>query len=88
VTITALPARHFPGRSLFNQGETLRASFAFIGPKHRASYCVDSGEWDGLVDIGRQFGPFDLTMLEIDASLVFGKPALQPLAITQKRPLW
>jgi len=59
VTITALPARHFSGRSLFNR---------FVGPKHRVYYGADSGEWDGFVDIGRQFGPFDLTMLEIGAS--------------------
>jgi L-ascorbate metabolism protein UlaG (beta-lactamase superfamily) len=68
VTITALPARHFSGRSLFNRFETLWASFAFVGPKHRVYYGADSGEWDGFVDIGKQFGPFDLTMLEIGAS--------------------
>jgi L-ascorbate metabolism protein UlaG (beta-lactamase superfamily) len=68
VTITALPARHFSGRSLFNRFETLWASFAIIGPKHRVYYGADSGEWDGFVDIGRQFGPFDLSMLEIGAS--------------------
>ena len=73
VTITALPARHFSGRSLFNRFETLWASFAFVGPKHRVYYGADSGEWDGFVDIGRQFGPFDLTMLEIGASDPFGQ---------------
>jgi len=67
VTITALPTRHFSGRSLFNRFETLWASFAFVGPRHRVYYGADSGEWDGFVDIGRQFGPFDLTMLEIGA---------------------
>ncbi len=68
VTITALPARHFSGRSLFNRFETLWASFAFIGPRHRVYYGADSGEWDGFRDIGEAFGPFDLTMLEIGAS--------------------
>jgi len=68
VTVTALPARHFSGRSLFNRFETLWASFAFVGPKHRVYYGGDSGEWDGFGEIGRQFGPFDLTMLEIGAS--------------------
>ena len=51
VTITALPARHFSGRSLFNRFETLWASFAFVGPKHRVYYGADSGEWDGFVDV-------------------------------------
>jgi L-ascorbate metabolism protein UlaG (beta-lactamase superfamily) len=68
VTITALPARHFSGRSLFNRFETLWASFALIGPNHRVYYGADSGEWYGFREIGETFGPFDLTMLEIGAS--------------------
>jgi L-ascorbate metabolism protein UlaG (beta-lactamase superfamily) len=68
LTITALPARHFSGRSLFNRFETLWASFALIGPKHRVYYGADSGEWDGFREIGETFGPFDLSMLEIGAS--------------------
>jgi L-ascorbate metabolism protein UlaG (beta-lactamase superfamily) len=67
VKITAMPARHFSGRSLFNRFETLWASFTLIGPKHRVYYGADSGEWDGFAEIGRLFGPFDLTMLEIGA---------------------
>jgi L-ascorbate metabolism protein UlaG (beta-lactamase superfamily) len=66
--ITALPARHFSGRSLFNRFETLWASFALIGPKHRVYYGADSGEWEGFREIGERFGPFNLTMLEIGAS--------------------
>jgi L-ascorbate metabolism protein UlaG (beta-lactamase superfamily) len=68
LTITALPTRHFSGRSLFNRNETLWASFVLSGPKHRVYYGADSGEWPGFVEIGEQFGPFDLTMLEIGAS--------------------
>ena len=68
VTITALPARHFSGRSLFNRFETLWASFALTGPSHRVYYGADSGEWPGFGEIGEAFGPFDLTMLEIGAS--------------------
>jgi L-ascorbate metabolism protein UlaG (beta-lactamase superfamily) len=68
LTITALPARHFSGRSLFNRFQTLWASFALIGPQHRVYYGADSGEWYGFRDIGEAFGPFDLTMLEIGAS--------------------
>jgi L-ascorbate metabolism protein UlaG (beta-lactamase superfamily) len=68
VTVTALPARHFSGRSLFNRFETLWASFALIGPRDRVYYGADSGEWDGFREIGTEFGPFDLTMLEIGAA--------------------
>jgi L-ascorbate metabolism protein UlaG (beta-lactamase superfamily) len=67
LTITALPARHFSGRSPFNSFETLWASFALIGPKHRIYYGADSGEWYGFCEIGEALGPFDLTMLEIGA---------------------
>ena len=68
VRITALPARHFSGRSLFNRFHTLWASFALTGPRHSVYYGADSGEWDGFREIGQEFGPFDLTMLEIGAS--------------------
>jgi len=66
--ISALPARHFSGRSLFNRFETLWASFVLAGPGHRVYYGADSGEWHGFGEIGEKFGPFDLTMLEIGAS--------------------
>jgi L-ascorbate metabolism protein UlaG (beta-lactamase superfamily) len=66
--ITALPARHFSGRSLFNRFETLWASYALAGPRNRVYYGADSGEWDGFAEIASQYGPFDLTMLEIGAS--------------------
>lgn len=65
--ITALPSRHFSGRSLFNRFETLWASFVLAGPSHRVYYGADSGEWPGFSEIGAQYGPFDLTMLEIGA---------------------
>jgi L-ascorbate metabolism protein UlaG (beta-lactamase superfamily) len=67
VAVTALPARHFSGRSLFNRFQTLWASFVLAGPDHRVFYGADSGEWAGFRDIGEAFGPFDLTMLEIGA---------------------
>ena len=65
--LTALPARHFSGRSMFNRFETLWASFVLAGPKHRVYYGADSGEWEGFEEIGRTYGPFDVTMLEIGA---------------------
>ena len=65
--LTALPARHFSGRSPFNRFETLWASFVLAGPKHRVYYGADSGEWPGFQEIAQAYGPFDLTMLEIGA---------------------
>ena len=68
IEVTALPARHFSGRSLFHRFETLWASFVLAGPQHRVYYGADSGEWEGFREIGERFGPFDLAMLEIGAS--------------------
>jgi L-ascorbate metabolism protein UlaG (beta-lactamase superfamily) len=65
--ITAIPVRHFSGRSLFNRFETLWASYVLAGPTHRVYYGADSGEWEGFAEIGEEYGPFDLTMLEIGA---------------------
>ena len=67
VEFIALPARHFSGRSMFNRFQTLWASFVLAGPEHRIYYGADSGEWEGLAEIGHAWGPFDLTMLEIGA---------------------
>jgi L-ascorbate metabolism protein UlaG (beta-lactamase superfamily) len=65
--VTALPARHFSGRSLTNRFETLWSSFVLRGAKHKLYYGADSGMWDGFAEIGESFGPFDLAMLEIGA---------------------
>lgn len=65
--ITALPSRHFSGRSMFNRFETLWSSFALKGPKHKVYYGADSGWWPGFAEIGKAYGPFDVTMLEIGA---------------------
>jgi L-ascorbate metabolism protein UlaG (beta-lactamase superfamily) len=65
--ITALPARHFSGRSLWNRFETLWSSFVLKGRRHGVYYGADSGMWDGFAEIGQEYGPFDLTMLEVGA---------------------
>jgi L-ascorbate metabolism protein UlaG (beta-lactamase superfamily) len=67
LTITALPARHFSGRSAFNRFHTLWASYVIVGPQPRIYHGADSGEWPGFREIGQEYGPFDLTTLEIGA---------------------
>ena len=67
IVMTSTPARHFSGRGILNRNETLWASFVISGPKHNIFYGADSGWFPGFKDIGDQFGPFDLTMLEIGA---------------------
>lgn len=65
--ITSVPCRHFSGRSLGNRLETLWASFVLRGSNHNIYYGADSGAWEGFEEIGRTYGPFDLTLLEIGA---------------------
>ncbi|HEY2038366.1 MAG TPA: MBL fold metallo-hydrolase [Edaphobacter sp.] len=65
--ITALPSRHFSGRSMFNRFETLWSSFVLKGPQHNLYFGADSGWWPGFKEIGQGYGPFDVTMLEIGA---------------------
>ncbi len=65
--VSSVPARHFSGRSLLNRFETLWAAFCLAGSEHRVYYGADTGEWDGFKTIAAEYGPFDLTMLEIGA---------------------
>jgi L-ascorbate metabolism protein UlaG (beta-lactamase superfamily) len=65
--ITAVPARHFSGRGMFNRFETLWSAFVLKGAKHKVYFGADSGWWEGFAEIGAAHGPFDLTMLEIGA---------------------
>ncbi len=65
--VTALPARHFSGRRANNRFETLWASYLLTTGRHNVYYGADSGLWPGFAEIGRQYGPFDLTLLEVGA---------------------
>jgi L-ascorbate metabolism protein UlaG (beta-lactamase superfamily) len=65
--ITATPARHFSGRGIVGRNETLWSSFVIKGPQHTIFFGADSGWFPGFEQIGTQYGPFDLTMLEIGA---------------------
>jgi L-ascorbate metabolism protein UlaG (beta-lactamase superfamily) len=65
--VTAAPARHFSGRSLWNRFHTLWASYVLKGQRHSVYYGADSGMWAGFAEIAEAYGPFDLTMLEIGA---------------------
>jgi L-ascorbate metabolism protein UlaG (beta-lactamase superfamily) len=65
--MTAVPARHFSGRGMFNRFGTLWSAFVLKGATHKVYFGADSGWWPGFEEIGREYGPFDLTMLEIGA---------------------
>ena len=69
ITLTATPARHFSGRSLFmtDKNETLWSGWAITGRKHRIYYSGDTGMFQGFADIGDKLGPFDAILIEIGA---------------------
>ncbi|MGH8083429.1 MAG: MBL fold metallo-hydrolase, partial [Lysobacter sp.] len=72
VQFIATPAQHFSGRSLFDSDKTLWASWTIIdeplaGSPLRLFFSGDTGYFDGFKEIGRRFGPFDVTMLETGA---------------------
>ena len=67
VKITALPARHFSGRSLKDRDRTLWASYIFEANGKKIFFGGDSGYGKHFREIGDAHGPFDLTCLEIDA---------------------
>jgi L-ascorbate metabolism protein UlaG (beta-lactamase superfamily) len=64
--LVATPAQHFSGR-LFKRDGTLWTSWAILGPTHKAFYTGDSGYFDGYAEIGRRFGPFDVSLVQIGA---------------------
>jgi L-ascorbate metabolism protein UlaG (beta-lactamase superfamily) len=65
--IVCTPARHASGRTLIDNDTTLWAGYAFLGPQHRVFFSGDTGLFPALADIGKQLGPFDLTMIEAGA---------------------
>jgi L-ascorbate metabolism protein UlaG (beta-lactamase superfamily) len=65
-TLIATPARHYSGR-WFSSIPTLWTSWTFLGPHHRIFFSGDTGMFPIFDDIGKKYGPFDLTMIEIGA---------------------
>jgi L-ascorbate metabolism protein UlaG (beta-lactamase superfamily) len=63
IDFTAAPARHFSGRK-FKRGQTLWSSFIVSAPLYKIFLGGDSGYEDHFKNIGEQYGPFDLAILE------------------------
>ncbi|KVC42418.1 MBL fold metallo-hydrolase [Burkholderia diffusa] len=67
LTLTATPAQHFSGRSLFDGNSTLWASWVIVDDDLRVFFSGDTGYFDGFRTIGERFGPFDVTLIETGA---------------------
>ncbi|WP_068621110.1 MBL fold metallo-hydrolase [Paenibacillus tuaregi] len=63
IRLVCTPARHFSGRSL-SGNSTLWCSWAIHGREARIFYSGDSGYGPHFAEIGRKYGPFDLTLME------------------------
>jgi L-ascorbate metabolism protein UlaG (beta-lactamase superfamily) len=70
----ATPAQHFSGRGLFDGDRTLWTSWVVLdaarvdgGRELRVFFSGDTGYFDGFKEIGRRFGPFDVTLMETGA---------------------
>ncbi|KVV45316.1 hydrolase [Burkholderia territorii] len=67
LTLTATPAQHFSGRSLFDGNSTLWASWVIVDDDLRLFFSGDTGYFDGFRTIGDRLGPFDVTLIETGA---------------------
>ncbi len=69
LTLTATPARHFSGRSIFmsDRDKTLWCGWVIAGPSHRVYYSGDTAMFPGFAEIGDRLGPFDAVMIEVGA---------------------
>jgi L-ascorbate metabolism protein UlaG (beta-lactamase superfamily) len=63
MTITAVAARHFSGRSLKRNG-TLWAAFALMADNYSIFIGGDSGYGSHFKEAGKKYGPFNMAILE------------------------
>lgn len=69
ITFTGTPTQHFSGRSLWNRNQTLFCSWVIEDKPiddagFRIFFGADSGYFPGFREIGQQYGPFAVTLLE------------------------
>ena len=64
VTLTAVPARHFSGRTGRDRDRTLWTSWVIDAGASRIFFSGDTGYHEGFREIGARHGPFDVTLLE------------------------
>ncbi|CAM2771457.1 MBL fold metallo-hydrolase [Prescottella defluvii] len=66
LTLTCTEARHFSGRGIARD-TTLWASWVIAGPRRKVFFGGDSGYTPRFADLGRAYGPFDVTLLPVGA---------------------
>ncbi|MCL9780701.1 MBL fold metallo-hydrolase [Vibrio sp. S4M6] len=67
INFVATPAQHFSGRGLRDGNKTLWASWVIQSSNKSVFFSGDSGYFDGFKQIGDEYGPFDITLIETGA---------------------
>lgn len=67
VQFVATPAQHFSGRTPTDGNATLWASWVIRHAELRVFFSGDSGYFKGFKEIGEQYGPFDVALIETGA---------------------
>ncbi|MCP4724826.1 MAG: MBL fold metallo-hydrolase [bacterium] len=67
VKLITAPSRHFSGRGIADRFSTLWTSWIIQTDSHNLFFGGDSGYFSGFEEIGKRYGPFDITMLECGA---------------------
>ncbi len=64
LTISLTPSRHFSGRGIFNHNTTLWGGWVILGKNTRLYTSGDGGYGPHFKEIGKKYGPFDITLIE------------------------
>lgn len=64
VALTAAPAQHFSGRTLWDRNRTLWASWSLRSGGEQIFYSGDSGYFGGFKEIGTRLGRIDIALME------------------------
>jgi L-ascorbate metabolism protein UlaG (beta-lactamase superfamily) len=64
LTVALTPSRHFSGRGLFNSDTTLWGGWVILGKNTRLYTSGDGGYGPHFNEIGKKYGPFDITLIE------------------------
>ena len=67
LSLTAVPARHFSGRGLFDRNKTLWCGYVLHTAMGNIYFAGDTGYGDFFKEIGQQFGPMHTSFIPIGA---------------------
>lgn len=65
VEFTSIPACHFSGRLFRDRDKTQWCSWGVKGKESSFFHSGDSGYFDGYMELGDRYGPFDISMVSI-----------------------